>query len=115
MPEAAIDRRAATARRLLERMFRSIRSALVFRLWDGTVVRVGPGADPGFAVFFPSPTAFRRCLRHPTPLGFGEAYIDGAIDIEGDLFAAMRAAEALEALRVSIPTRLRALVQALRP
>ena len=115
MLEAATDRRAARARRLLTQVFQSITTPLVFRLWDGSETRVGGGAHPGFTIVFRTFAGFRRCLRHPTPLGFGEAYVDGAIDLEGDLFAAMRAADALEALRVAVPARLRALVEILRP
>src|SRR5436190_14891158 len=105
----------ATARAadLLRRVFAEATVPLAFRLWDGTTVRVGAGESP-FAVVFGSPGAFRRILRRPTPLRFGEAYIDGELDIEGDFFAAMRAASAIERLRVPLGVRLAVLAGLLR-
>ena len=75
---------------------------------------MGGTGDSGFAVVFRSRGAFRRILRHPTALRFGEAYIRGDIDIEGDLFAAMGAANAIERLRVPLGTRLAVLAGLLR-
>jgi hypothetical protein len=50
---------------------------------------------------------------------FGEAFVESAIDIEGDLFAAMHVATALESLRLPLAQRLRLLLSigpaALRP
>jgi cyclopropane-fatty-acyl-phospholipid synthase len=106
MPPAPPDRRAAIAVRLLRRVFAGVRTPLRFRLWDGTDAPVGTTGDGGFAVVFRSRPVFRRLLRHPSPLRFGEAYIAGEIDIEGDVFAAMRAANEIEALRVPLGTRL---------
>jgi cyclopropane-fatty-acyl-phospholipid synthase len=114
MTPAPSDRRVATARTLLERVFASAEVPLTFRLWDGTTVCVGARGESPFAVVFRSPPAFRRVLRRPTPLGFGEAYIGGDIDIEGDLFAAMDAANAIERLRVPLATWVAALVRSLR-
>ena len=114
MPSAPPDRRAAVAARLLRRVFASIEAPLAFRLWDGTTARVGGTGESGFAVVFRSRRAFRRILRHPTPLRFGEAFIDGDIDIEGDVFAAMRAAQSIEDLRVPFGRRLAVLAGLLR-
>src|SRR5436309_2933735 len=100
MPSAPPDRRAAAAAGLLRRVFASLEAPLTFRLWDGTTTCVGGTGESGFAVVFRSRRAFRRIVRWPTSLRFGEAYIDGEVDIEGDIFAAMRAANAIERLRV---------------
>ena len=48
--------------------------------------------------------------RDPTPLNFAEAYVDGSIDLEGDLFEAMTVANSIEELRVPFLARLRMLV-----
>ena len=106
MSLAPPDRRVATAVGLLRRVFAPLPVPLAFRLWDGTETRVGATGESGFAVVFRSRPAFRRILRRPTPLSFGEAYIAGEIDIEGDVFAAMRTANDIEQLRVSLGTRL---------
>jgi cyclopropane-fatty-acyl-phospholipid synthase len=100
------DQRAATALGLLRRVFATVGTPITFRLWDGSAASVGAGGESPFAIVFRSPAVFRRLLRRPTPLRFGEAYIGGEIDIEGDLFAAMGAANAIEKLRVPLGTRL---------
>jgi hypothetical protein len=48
-------------------------------------------------------------VRDPSPLNFAEAYVAGAIDVDGDLFAAMGVANALEEIRLSLADRLRIL------
>ena len=40
---------------------------------------------------------------------FAEAYVDGSIDIEGDLFDAMSVANSIEEIRVPFVERLRVL------
>lgn len=114
MRPASPQERAAVAGRLLEHLFASLETPLAFRLWDGTTVRVGGAGDGGCTVVFRSREVFRRLVRRPTPLRFGEAYIASEIDIEGDLFAAMRAAIEIEALRVPVGTKLRVLAGMLR-
>jgi cyclopropane-fatty-acyl-phospholipid synthase len=114
MPQAPPDRRVTAAVRLLRRVFAGVRTPLLFRLWDGTDAPVGGHGESGFAVVFRSRAVFRRLLRRPTPLRFGEAYVAGEIDIEGDVFAAMRVANEIEALRVPLGTRLAVLADLLR-
>jgi cyclopropane-fatty-acyl-phospholipid synthase len=114
MAEPRSDRRATAARELLRRVFAFTTAPLRFRLWDGTTVDVGGAGPAGFTVVLRSWAVLRRLLRRPTPLRFGEAYIGGAIDIEGDVFAAMSVANALERMRVPLGTRLRVLAALLR-
>jgi hypothetical protein len=49
-------------------------------------------------------------MRDPTPYTFAEAYVEGALDLEGDLFAAMKIADAMEEVRLSRCDRLRLFV-----
>jgi len=114
MSSAPPDRRAAAAAGLLRRVFASLEAPLAFRLWDGTTTCVGTTGESGCAVVFRSRGAFRRIVRRPTSLRFGEAYIGGELDIEGDIFAAMRAASAIERLRVPLGARLAVLAGLLR-
>ena|SRR5947208_9697953 len=107
--------RSSTAARLLRRVFAGLDAPMTFRLWDGTTARVGTPGDPGFAVVLRSPPVFRRILLRPTALRFGEAYIAGDLDIEGNIFAAMRTATAVEGLRVPLRTRLAVLGRLLAP
>jgi cyclopropane-fatty-acyl-phospholipid synthase len=107
--------RSGTAARLLRRVFSRLDASVAFRLWDGTTARVGRVGEPGFTIVLGSPHVFRRLLRRPTPLRFGEAYIDGQLDIEGDLFAALSTADAIEQLHVPLATRVAVLANLLRP
>jgi hypothetical protein len=104
-PRGVSSQRAA---QVLRRLFGHLEGGLAFRLWDGTRVDLGT-APPLCTVVLPSPQAFLRLVRDPSPLNFAEAYVESAIDIEGDLFAAMRIANAVEDIRVSTMDRLRLL------
>jgi cyclopropane-fatty-acyl-phospholipid synthase len=104
---------AARATTILRRLFGHIESGVAFRLWDGTSVQVGAGA-PVCTVVLHRQETFIRLVRDPSPLNFAEAYVEGAIDIEGDLFAAMKLANSIEDLRVSAVDRLRLLAALVR-
>ncbi|HEV8614186.1 MAG TPA: hypothetical protein VGU22_01710 [Methylomirabilota bacterium] len=97
-----IDRAAS----VLKDVFGHVSTGFAFRLWDGTDVPLGAG-PPRFTVVIPTPRTFAHLLRRPTPYAFAEAYVEGAIDIEGDLFSAMDVANELEDLQVPLATRLR--------
>ena len=105
LPRQVSARRAAE---VLGRVFGHIATGFTFRLWDGTQVPVGAGA-PVCTTVVHRPETFIRLLRDPSPLTFAEAYVEGAIDIEGDLSGAMTVANAIEGIRVSAAERLRIL------
>jgi len=106
VPRSVGSRRAAA---ILHRLFGHLEGGLAFRLWDGTRVALGSG-PPVCTVVMHRPETFIRLVRDPTPLNFAEAYVESAIDIEGDLFAAMSIANAVEDIRLSVVDRLRLLV-----
>ena len=114
MRGAPVSRRVARAATLLRQLFARLETPLVFRLWDGTTLSVGRECESACAVVFRSRSTFRRLLLRPTPLRFGEAYIAGDLDIDGDIFAAMQAANEIEHLRVPFTTRLAVLAGLLR-
>lgn len=105
-PRSVSGQRAAE---ILRRLFDHLEGGLAFRLWDGSRVALG-GVPPVCTVVMHRPETFIRLVRDPTPLNFAEAYVESAIDIEGDLFAAMTIANAVEEIRVSAADRLRLLV-----
>ena len=105
------SRRAAE---ILGRVFRSLPIGCAFRLWDGTQVNLGEGPPVCTAVIARRET-FVRLMRDPSPLNFAEAYVEGALDIEGDLFAAMDVADAIEEIRISFSDRLKLLASLWRP
>ena len=91
---------------VLRHVFGRFAFDFAFRLWDGTMVQFGAGA-PAFTVVIRAPETFGRLMRDPTPFAFAEAYVESAIDIEGDLFATMGLAAALESLRLPLAERVR--------
>jgi cyclopropane-fatty-acyl-phospholipid synthase len=105
-PKRVSSRRAAE---ILRRVFGHVATGCAFRLWDGTRVTFGREAPVCTAVVH-GPDTFIRLMLDPTPLNFAEAYVEGAIDIEGDLFAAMGIANSIEEIRISFADRLRILL-----
>ena len=98
----------AAAASILREIFGQLPVGFAFRLWDGTSVALGPGA-PRFTVVVHTAQTFRRLIRAPTPLTFAEAFVESAIDIDGDVFAAMEVANVVESLKVPLSVRLRLL------
>ena len=94
---------------ILREIFGGLATGFAFRLWDDTCVTFGDGPPVCTAVVH-RPETFVRLVRDPSPLNFAEAYVEGAIDIEGDLFAAMSIANAIEDIRVSFVDRIRILL-----
>jgi cyclopropane-fatty-acyl-phospholipid synthase len=105
LPRRVSTRRAAE---ILRRVFGPVATGFAFRLWDGTLVPLGAGAPVCTAVLH-RPETFLRLIRDPTPLNFAEAYVEGAIDLEGDLFAAMSLADAIEDFHISAGEQMRIL------
>ncbi len=93
---------------VLREVFAPLRSPLAFRLWDGSEVRLGEG-DPTCAVVIHQAETFTDLMRDPSPRHFAEAYASNAIDIEGDLFAAMHVADEVEHIKITLGQRLRIL------
>jgi len=106
LPRTISSHRAAS---ILRRVFERIPTGFAFRLWDGTVVNLGHGA-PVCTCVIKDPETFIRLMRDPSPLNFAEAYVESALDIEGDLFAGMKVADAMEEIRLSPADRLRLFV-----
>jgi hypothetical protein len=104
----------ARAARILREVFGDLPGPFAFRLWDGTEVRLGDGHPAGTAVF-KSPETFVRLLTDPSPGNFAEAYVESAIDLEGDLFATMDVANAAEEIRLSRGRKLRLYLSMWRP
>ena len=64
-----------------------------FRFWDGS--RLGPD-DADACIVVHSPRALRRVLYAPGELGIARAYVAGELDVEGDIFTALRLKDRLE-------------------
>jgi hypothetical protein len=103
LPRNVSSRRAAG---ILRQVFDQVETGFAFRLWDGTLVGLGHG-EPVCTAVMHRPETFVRLMRDPTPLNFAEAYVEGALDFEGDLFAAMKVANEIEEIRLPLRERLR--------
>jgi hypothetical protein len=78
--------------------------ALRLRLWDGS--EVGVGGRPAFTLVVRDRATFRRVFRSTRTRALAEAFVEDRVDVEGDLFAALRAAAALEERRLAPGARL---------
>jgi cyclopropane-fatty-acyl-phospholipid synthase len=99
---ARIDRRAPGVR------------DCALRFWDGSEVPPPPGARGGLTLVVRSPDAFAYALREPNELGFGRAWVSGALDVEGDLERGLALRDRFRGLKLSIADRVAALRAAAR-
>jgi hypothetical protein len=102
------------AESVLQRVFGELPFPLATRLWDGTLVRFGRGPDWPFTLVFRSPTVFRRLMLRPNTLRFAEAYVNGEVDVEGDIVSAIGLAARIEEVRLGVRDRLAILRELVR-
>lgn len=94
------------ARELIDRVFRDHPSRnFAVRLWDGR--EIAWSNAPDFAIAFADPETFRHCFTSADPAQFAEAYVNGRLLIEGDLWAASALAGFFRTLRLGLRERLR--------
>ena len=91
---------SARAAAILRQVFGGLNASFAFRLWDGHEVRFGAAAPVCTAVI-KSPATFLSLIRDPSPYNFAEAYVQSRLDLEGDLFATMEVANAVEHLEIT--------------
>jgi hypothetical protein len=96
----------ARAAAILQAVFGWIKAPVAFRLWDGREVRLS-GDKALSTVVIKSPDSFLELIRDPSPYNFAEAYVSGAVDFEGDIFAVMPVANQVEGIRMSCGQKLR--------
>jgi cyclopropane-fatty-acyl-phospholipid synthase len=65
------------------------------RLWDGWQWACRPAESPACTMVVSDPAALSALLAKPNELTLGEAFINGALDVEGDLFSVFAVAEHL--------------------
>ena len=65
------------------------------RLWDGWRWNCRSGQPPACVIVVAAPAALAALLAKPNELTLGEAFIDGSLDVEGDLFSVFAVAEHL--------------------
>lgn len=86
------------------------RPRVTVRFWDGSEI---PSDGPG-AVVVRDPAAVVHLLRSPGQLGLARAWVDGSLDVDGDLEAVLRTRGAFTGIRLSASDRARLGVAAAR-
>ena len=89
----------------------SFDGAMALQLPDGSSSNFGKAGgaadEPKFALCLRDPQVLRSLLLGRNPLRFADAYFRGALDVDGDIFAALRLKDYLHSLRLTLPDRLR--------
>jgi len=80
-----------------------------WRFWDGSEVPPPPTADDELTLVVRDPVALAYALRQPNELGFGRAWVTGALDVDGDLERGLALRDRFGGLRLSAADRLAAL------
>ena len=86
------------------------RPQVTVRFWDGSEIP----ADGPAAVVVRDPAAVVHLLRSPGQLGLARAWVDGSLDVDGDLEAVLRTRGAFTGIRLSASDRARLGVAAAR-
>jgi hypothetical protein len=97
--EATTGRQHAAA--VIERVFRGVQPGIRCRLWDGSEHDVGR-PDGAFTLVIRDRDTFRKAFGRAHTGALAQAFVDNRIDIEGDLFAAMRFANGLEDVKLTM-------------
>jgi cyclopropane-fatty-acyl-phospholipid synthase len=110
------QKRLEAARRLVEQVAAELGADLSVRLWDGTVLPLGPGARDDIRLAVNTPAALRRLILSPKLMTLFELYGAGDFDIEGGSpLEAARRWDHIRALRLARTLDKRKLAGALWP
>jgi cyclopropane-fatty-acyl-phospholipid synthase len=103
---------AAVAQQVLDRVAEGRLSTppLTVRFWDGSEL---PSDGPA-AVLIRDPTAIVHLVRAPGQLGLARAWVDGSLDVDGDLESVLKERGAFGGIRLSGTDRGRLALAALR-
>jgi hypothetical protein len=96
---ALSEQSSAAARSVLERIFGRVEPGLRYRLWDGSEGDIGR-PDGSFVLAIRDRETFRECFSSQNTKVMAEAFVDNRVDVDGDLFAALRVANQLEDMRL---------------
>ncbi len=99
MPPAMHD--IKLAKHILNRLFRDFDGCLRIYLWDGSEMHLGRN-HPAFSLTFRSAKAFQELVLSRDPLCLAESYFQGLIDIDGDLYGALKLRHHLTSLQMSL-------------
>lgn len=103
---------AARARHIVQRVFRDYPGNLAVRLWDGSTSSFGAGR-PAVTLIVREPGVLRDLILFRDPLRLAEAYVQGGLDVEGDIYAALGMKDHLQSLDLSASEKVAFLFTAL--
>lgn len=86
--------------RIVQRAFRGYPGNLAVRLWTGGMLTFGSGT-PDVTLVIRDPRLLREMILFRDPLRLAEAYFQGRLDVEGDLYAALGLKDHLQSLSLS--------------
>ena len=99
------ERSRQSAAGVLRRIFGRVTPGIRYRLWDGSEGTVGR-PDGSWTMVFHDRDVFRSALSTKNTRLMAEAFIDDHVDVEGDLFAALRIANQLEDIELGVLDKL---------
>lgn len=105
-------REAEPALRILRRLLQDVPRPPRLRLWNK--VEHAPLADSDYTLVVRNPELLRRLVLQGSPLALADGYFRGELDVEGDLYAALRLKSQLQDLSLSWKDKALMLVDALR-
>jgi cyclopropane-fatty-acyl-phospholipid synthase len=103
----------APAIRIFERLLRGFDAPPTVRLWSDAI-HVPDGETPAFTLVIRDPVLLRRLVIERNPLLLADAYFRGALDVEGDLYSALRLKNHFASISLTWRERLALLIDAWR-
>lgn len=101
------------AKRILHRLFRDFDGSVRICLWDGSEMHTGCD-HPEFSLTFRSAKTFQQLVLSRDPLCLAELYFQGLIDIDGDIYNALKLRHHLSSLQLSLIEKAKLATKALR-
>jgi cyclopropane-fatty-acyl-phospholipid synthase len=83
------DGAAAAATHIIDRLLAGFEGSVAVRLWNGVTHYFGPN-PPAFTLAFRDAAVLRELVLKRSPIPLADAYFHGRLDVEGDLYAALR-------------------------
>ncbi len=103
----------APAIRIFERLLRGFEAPPTVRLWSDAI-HAPNGETPAFTLVLRDPVLLRRLVIERSPLLLADAYFRGALDVEGDLYSALRLKNHLASISLTWRDRVALLIDAWR-
>jgi len=103
---------AALAQNIISTVLQDYRGSTAIRLWDNRMLNDGPHTT--CALVFKWPGALRELVLKQDMLKLGEAYLNGCIDVEGEMESLFDIAPWLQKLKLPFSTKFKLLCRVLR-